>query len=315
MGVGGTSGSVIARAHFSSITRITSSQARRHALFLAVVVGGLWFAFAYPAGTWPNSLADLTIDPRDFLARLAQPWDSRLLLGQDNGFALAFAPVAAASALLQLLGLPLSLVGRLGIAAVLAGAGLSMTVLTRTFYPAWRLGHWIAAFAYMANIFIWVYTKDAVVLLIPYAATPLAIAMFRRGLRQHLVRQVALLALTSLLLVAISPPSSAIAAIVVVAFAVAATVRASDVHLNQRIRYVFISATVIAAANVWWIIPLLRHLACHTNVAAKSVENPYIDDAYSSYGEVLRLMGNPALYQGWQGQPYYPDGPAYTSNS
>ncbi len=280
-----------------------------------MVICGVGFAFLHSPGTWPNSLADLTIDPLDFLARLAQPWDSRLLLGQDNGSALPYAPIAIAAAVLQALGPPLWLVGRMGIAAVFAGAGLSMMVLTRTFYPAWRVGHWISAFAYMANIFVWVYAKDAVVLLIPYAATPLAIAVFTRGLRQeHLVRQAALLALTSLLFLGISPPSSAIGAVVVIAFALTATVRASDVPLNQRIRYVFVSATFTVAANVWWIVPLFRNLAFHTNVAARSVESPYTDDAYSSYGEVFRLMGNPALYGGWQGQPYYPDGPAFASN-
>src|SRR5207253_9660654 len=99
----------------------------------------------------------------------------------------------------------------------------------------------------------------------------------------------AALALTSLLFVGISPPGSAIAGIVVAAFALASLVRGSDVPLNQRIRwraplkrriqYVFIIAIFSTAANVWWIIPLFRNLAFHTNVAAKIVENPYIDDA------------------------------------
>src|SRR5438876_9972994 len=215
MGICCRSGSVIAGAHISSIIRVASFYARRHALVFAVIGAGLAFALHYPPETWPNSLADITVDPRDFLARLTQPWDARLLLGQDNGFALPFAPVAAAAALLQVLGVPLWIVGRLLIAAVFAGTGLSMAVLTRTFYPTWNLGHWIAAFAYMANIFVWVYAKDAVVLLIPYAAAPLAVAVLTRGLRRHPIRNAAFFALTSLPFVAISPPGSVIAAIVV----------------------------------------------------------------------------------------------------
>ena len=277
--------------------------------------GALLFAFAYPPATLANSLADLTIDPLDFLSRMATPWDTRSLLGQDNGSALPFVPLVAAAALLQRIGVPLWFVGRILIASVLASAGLSMVFFTRILYPAWRIGQWIAAFAYMANIFVWVYTKDAVVLLIPYAVTPLLIAIFVRGLRRrHYLQHSALFALASLLLVAISPPSSAIAVVVIVAFALAAALRAGYSPWTRRIGYTALSAALTTCANIWWVIPLLRNLLFHTNIAAKSVENPYTDDAFSTYDAIVRLMGNPALYSGWHGQPYYPDGPAYVGN-
>lgn len=289
-----------------------SPRTRKHATIAALTSAGLLCAFVYPAGTWANSLTDLTIDPIDLLKRLSSPWDSRTLLGHDNGFVLPFAPSATVAAAAAIVGLPGWIIGRLAIAAIFAASGLAMLLLTRTLFPSWQRGHLVAALAYLANIFVWVYAKDAAVLLLPYAATPALIAIFLRGIRATgQLRYAALFALVSVPAAGVSPPGAAIAAVIVTSMGISGLIGAKNIRWSARARYAAMTIATTFAANVWWVVPVMRNLAFHTDLAAKSVENPMVDDAYSSYPAVIRLMGNPALYSGWHGAPYYPMAPLY----
>src|SRR5205807_1966676 len=131
----------------------------------------------------PDSLVGLTVDPLDLLGRELHLWDSRMLLGADNGWGITYLPVTLFFVGLHTIGLPLWFVGRLWLAGLLTVGGLSMAYLIGTVYPRWLIGKWLAAFSYVTSIYVWVYLKESSVLLLAYAFTPLLLAFVWRGVK------------------------------------------------------------------------------------------------------------------------------------
>jgi hypothetical protein len=261
----------------------------------------------------PDSVLGLDVAPGRFLGDIFQTWTAINLGQRVNGTLITYLPVALLYTGLHGLGLSILHIQQLWFSLVIATSAVGMMVLYRCWWnDASSLRAMVAGSLYAFSPYMLLNLKGASVLLVPYAALPWlahqAILGVRRRRIRHLVGAAVIVALLS---PGINPPLTAIM------FAAAAAIAVGELARQQWRRecvwWLVATGAAMLLASAWWIGPFVSAIRAG-GAGSYFVSDPLsMDAASSSFREVLRLTGLWALYQGWDGVPYYSSSAYLTS--
>ncbi|MHB1954945.1 MAG: alpha-(1-_3)-arabinofuranosyltransferase domain-containing protein, partial [Sulfobacillus sp.] len=204
------------------------------------------------------------------------------------------------------LGLSMLHVQQVWFSLVVGASAVGMLFLYRCWWEdASSLRAMAAALLYGFSPYLLLDLKGASVLLIPYAALPWltleVVQIIRRRRYRYVVGAVVV---GGLLAPGINPPLNAIMFIATAGLALAELKRQR--WRRDSIGWLVATAAGVLVVSTWWIGPFIDTIRAG-GASAYFVTDPLTEGAAnSSFRAVLRLSGLWALYQGWDGTPYYP---------
>lgn len=242
-----------------------------------------------------NSLLDPVINPVYLWQRELFLWNSKELAGTITGWGTSFLfPVTSFFAFFSLFKLPIVIVERIGFVFIYFLSGAAMYYLTSVIVPQkYRIARIIAGMAFMYNLYIFVTTQGAAVLLLPYATLPLLLGLYIRGLNaEHYMKYAILLGFTSTIMSFISPPLVLINVIVLVLFLIF-HIAQKPKNLQQIIKFNGFSLLFCVLLNMWIILPISHYVLTAYTVQAPVIfsETASWISSQSSFSEILRLLG------------------------
>lgn len=258
----------------------------------------------------PDSRLALHIDPAGFLHDLFQQWDPSEDLGHRTGSLLAYLPIAGLFTLMRAAGISVLGAQQVFFVGVLFFSAFGMWLFYELFWESSvEVGRWAAALLYAFNPYVLLNIGGSpagtTVLLLPYMAAPWIASQLVRCVRLRRFRH-GLVAAAMLGLVA----PGVNATVNLITFVGCGTILVVEVwrarFLRRVVTLAFWSMVVCALASLWWLGPFLSSLR-HGGANFYLQTDPLtIGASASSFREVLRLLGLWALYQGYNGVPYYP---------
>src|SRR3954453_12827430 len=285
----------IGRSTVRTLLARMSAAARDRAIGLALTAGAFVLALVQrPGRLIADRKGDLYVDPVDFVSRVASAWTptgqlGHVFGGQYGGYLFPMAPWFALG---DLAGLPMWLVHRLWLGAVLAVAALGVLRLLDAMVGRPRgAAHVAAAVLYVVNPYVTVYANRTSVALLAYAALPWLLLCVHRGLREP--RGWAWPAAFALVLTCTGGGVNvAVTAWILLAPALLLLYELGwgGVARPAVLPFLLRLALACAVANAWWIVPVLVHTSYGLDFLPFT-EQPGTIWGTSSISESLRLMG------------------------
>src|SRR4051794_20051951 len=272
-----------------------SAAARDRAIALALTAGAFVLAIVQrPGRLIADTKVDLYVDPVDFVSRVASAWTptgqlGHVFGGQYGGYLFPMAPWFALG---DLAGVPMWVVHRLWLGAVLAAAALGVLRLLDAMVGRPRgAAHVAAAALYVVNPYVAVYANRTSVALLAYAALPWLLLAVHRGLREPRGwRWPAVFAL------ALTCTGGGVNAATTAWLLVGPLLLAGYELLAGGVRGRAVGALAVrlvpvtALANAWGVLPLVVHARYGLNFLPFT-EQPGTIWGPTSVTESLRLMG------------------------
>src|SRR4051794_5920494 len=272
-----------------------SAAARDRAIALALTAGAFVLALVQrPGRLIADTKIDLYVDPVDFVSRVASAWTptgqlGHVFGGQYGGYLFPMAPWFALG---DLAGVPMWIVHRLWLGAVLAVAALGALHLLDAMLGRPRgAAHVAAAVLYVVNPYVAGYANRTSVPLLAYAALPWLLFAVHCGLREPRGwRWPAVFAL------ALTCTGGGVNAATTGWLLVGPLLLAGYELLAGGIAWRAVGSLAVrlvpvtALANAWWVVPLVVHARYGLNFLPFT-EQPGTIWGPTSVTESLRLMG------------------------
>ncbi|MFX1486789.1 MAG: alpha-(1-_3)-arabinofuranosyltransferase family protein, partial [Promethearchaeota archaeon] len=255
------------------------------------------------------------LNPLERLENIFYIWDSRVLTGVYDPRAITYIFLFLFYGSFSILGIPIIITQRLWLVLVLSFVGLSMYELysyisnTKKTIPAI-----IAGLFYMFNPYTLMFLHgQASIFLLAYGALPLTLYLYLKGMDKKQYRYALL---TGLVFVITSgcgdPPLVFINATALVTLWLYYFLTKKDIKYQIKFNALLTACAVIS--NLWWILPAAYYLFGEWTTALSTLyDNIVWTNSYSSFLEILRLLGVPKLYE-YSGK-YVSFSDYYTSDS
>lgn len=261
---------------------------------------------------------DFPLSPGYTIDRHLSLWDEKLDGGYASSRNIVQFPYQLFVYLLYQIGFSLGLIERILFYLLFTSFGLSMYFLTRHIVdePYKRLGAILAAMFYMGNPFHATFTWAQIVLnIFLFAFLPLVLLFYIRILSKLSLLNILGLGTSFFLIM----PAFTNPALVVTAWIPLFLYLFCFILIDSDIKEVWKKAiygtvatvVVFLLVNAWWIFPLSTTIsqeysdASQATVGYSNVGVLMLNSKYSSFLNTFRLLGHWALYEGFEGDPYY----------
>ncbi len=160
------------------------------------------------------------------------------------------------------------------------------------------------ALLYGINPYVSLNLAGTTALLLPYSVVPLVALFTARGIElRSPTRLVAGAAVWAVVAPGINPAGNMIALVGVAGATCAVLLRNGAARIG--FKWPLMAIALVVAASVWWLGPFLASLRAGGAEPYLLTDPIELGASRSSFIEVFRLTGLWALYQGWDGSPYY----------
>lgn len=292
--------------------KIQSSTLRKSVIFklissvvVLIIISALFVAINIKTPI-PDSVIGLDVAPSKFLQYIFHYWSSVDLGQRVNGSTIAYLPIALIYVALQFVGFSILQIQQIWFTTILSIAATSMFF----FYRCWWkdltiIRGFLAGLIYAFSPFVLLNLKGASVLLLSYAVLPFLAFQLILVVRKQQMRYVIGVVIAGAILVpGINPPDNAI-----MFFGAAVIGMGELARQNWRkdgIKWMLFAWFVLILVSMWWIVPFVDAIGAG-GASSYFITDPLsMDAASSSFFRTLGLNGFWALYQGWNGIPYYP---------
>ncbi|MGZ3576754.1 MAG: hypothetical protein ACXVA3_15910 [Vulcanimicrobiaceae bacterium] len=261
--------------------------------------------------------ADLHVAPVRFIRSLAFTWDSRMYLGNHNGFTQVYStPYSWLYALGELLHANPELVQRIVLFSIYAWIIWAAYFALKHIAPGISVfGRLCCASAYLFNIYVGFDSNGAVAMLLTYASTPVIVGILAAVMNGEWSVLAGAVGIAAAVFFGSgnNPPLIAINLVVAVCYLVVRLALAND-RLNQlrRAAAITVAASVTTILlNLYWIVPFMDYIRT-VWLPGLLDESPAMHNLDSSFSHVLLGFGQWGIFQSDIAGPWYAWAHAYT---
>lgn len=261
----------------------------------------------------------LPFHPELEVSRIFQIWDNHLEMGQIAvGQPSLLIPFLFTWMMLAAMGLSIPILQRIWLVCVFTLSAASMYYLISTMRVRSKVAKMASAFFYTFNLYVAVANPYSNQYLLSYAAAPLILGLFIRGLEKHSIKHSIYAGLASLLFAAaaINPPVYPTPWIILLVYFIYYVIVVRK-KLAFALKYLVLTTTVALLVNLFWMVTFLVPLV--TSTGAKFTPQTH-DISWvlgtsenAQIGNCFRLLGSWLFNEGAFGSPYCSFAPIYAT--
>lgn len=260
------------------------------------------------------------ITPHEGLSRFLDAWDAKENFGSPTTLKTGQTfPSLTTLSFLSYIGLAPNQLQYVWITSIIIISGLGMYYAAGIILgskTSWA--NLVVAIAYMIGPFMLVYIHDSSFLVLPYMIFPVLVGLSIKGVRKEASQlKYSILFGAAVVLASFTNMTMVIIVLIGAGLFAAYELIQSRATLRSFAKYIALSTVFSFCFGSWYFVPVIPQQLNNLNqtLSFLDLESPAMYNQFSSYLEVIRLMGNWAVYGSYQGKPYYNYGSEYTTPS